>query len=92
MRPDITVLDNMSEIQSCNFNFLLNWSKKYDYVYNAIPKSGSTSILYLLQQIEMRKEIKFNHNDVHDKKKSCLLSPNDDMGWFRRYHPTFFLV
>lgn len=66
-------------------NYLCNWSKSYKYIYMETPKVACTTIKRIIQQAEVEGILSYENVEVvHDRDRSPMLSPKDDIDSFVR--------
>lgn len=76
-------LQNIFHQPADTIDYLCSWSKKFRYIYIETPKAGCTTIKATLQLAESDGEISWNNpSDIHDRSKSPLLAPKDDIEGF----------
>lgn len=54
------------------FNYLLNWSRRHDFLFLEIPKTGCTTLKRMLQLIEVDYDAERLPDNVHDRAGSPL--------------------
>lgn len=59
-------------------NYLINFSKKYKYIYVEVPKTGCTTIKRALQLAEFDGDDSQLSKNIHDRRASPLLAPRQD--------------
>ena len=79
---DTMLIDDYFCAEPRHVNYLINWAEKCKIIYVETPKVGCTAIKKILQYSELDYDMGNMLDDVHDKGRSPLKSPQQDQEGF----------